>query len=159
MVLKAANVRSSALLVAIMLVCPSPLPAQAPPQKPPPSATFDARTASRLLLQLSESLQGHSPKQFLALFDLAKMKDGTSFKQHVSSFFSQTESIRIHMNLGETSMDGDKAMLAVEAEMEAEPSNGGAIWRRNDRLNFVAVNSGGTWKFVDLQPRSFFSLP
>jgi hypothetical protein len=49
--------------------------------------------------------------------------------------------------------------MAVEAEMEAEPSNGGPVARRNERLNFVAANSGGSWKFVDLQPRSFFSLP
>jgi hypothetical protein len=132
--------------------------AQTAPPKQPPQSAFDAQAASRLLLQLSEALQGHSQKQFLALFDLEKMKDGSLFKQQINSFFAQTESIRVHLNLVETSMDGNKANIAVDAEMEAEPRNGGPIARRNDRLNFTA-NDGRASKFVDLRPRSFFSLP
>ncbi|MGZ4896410.1 MAG: hypothetical protein ACXVJ0_08110, partial [Candidatus Angelobacter sp.] len=73
--------RSCALLMAMALLFAMLLPAQVAPQKQSPPAAFDAQTASRLLLQLSESLQGHSQKQFLALFDLAKMKDGTLFRQ------------------------------------------------------------------------------
>ena len=127
-------------------------------QQPTPSA-FDAQAASRLLLQLSEALQGHSQKQFLSLFDLDKMTDGALFKQQVNSFFGQTDSIRVHLNLMDTSLDGDKANLAVDAEMEAQPSNGGAPARRNERLTFVVVRVGDKWKFVEAQPRSFFSLP
>jgi hypothetical protein len=56
-------------------------------------------------------------------------------------------------------MDGEKANIAVDAEMEAEPTNGGASSRRNERLSFIVTNAGGSWKFVDLRPRSFFSLP
>jgi len=129
------------------------------PQKTPPANAFDERTASRLLLQLSESLQGHSQKQFLALFDLAKMKDGALFKQQVTSFFSHTESIRAHLNLIETSLSGEEASISVQAEMEAEPRNGGPVVRRNDRLDFAVVSEGASWKFAGLQPRGFFSLP
>ncbi|HEY1936327.1 MAG TPA: hypothetical protein VGJ33_00150 [Candidatus Angelobacter sp.] len=128
-------------------------------QKPPQQNAFDDRTASRLLSQLSEALQGHSQKQFLALFDFGRMKDGTLFRQQIESFFSQTESIRAHLNLAETAMEGDKATLAVDAEMETQPSNGSATLRRNERLSFVAASSGAGWKFVDVQPRGFFSLP
>lgn len=151
--------RSSVMALLLVVVFCAILPAQTAPQQQPTPSAFDAQTASRLLLQLSEALQGHSQKQFLALFSLDKMKEGTLFKQQINSFFAQTESIRVHLNLGETSVDGDKTMLAVEAEMEAAPSNGGAIMRRKDRLNFVVTNTGNSWKFVDLQPRSFFSLP
>lgn len=158
MALKAENVRSFAILL-IALLSAGLAFAQTAPPKPPPQSTFDAQTASRLLRELSEALQGQSQKKFLALFDLPKMKDSDLFKQQIASFFSQTVAIRVHLNLGETSMDGDKAIVAVEAEMEAEPSNGGPISRRNDRLNFTVANSGGTWKFIELQPRSFFSLP
>jgi hypothetical protein len=129
----------------------------APHQQTPPA--FDQQAASRLLLQLSEALQGHSQKQFFALFDLDKMKDGGLFKQQTNSFFAQTESIRVHLNLVDTSVDSDKASLSVDAEMEAEPRNGGPIARRNERLNFVVANAGNRWKFIDFQPRSFFSLP
>lgn len=130
----------------------------AQPKQPPPQSAFDAQAASRRLLQLSEALQGHSQKQFLALFDLDKMKDGALFRQQINSFFAQTESIRVHLNLVDTSIDGDKASLAVDAEIEAQPSNGGAPARRNERLNFMVARVGDSWKFVDVQPRSFFSL-
>jgi len=131
----------------------------APSQQQPSTSAFDAQTASRMLLQLSEALQGHSQKQFLGLFELDRMKDGPLFKQQINSFFGQTESIRVHLNLMDTSLDGDQATLAVEAEMEAAPSNGGAPGRRNERLTFTVVQVGDKWKFVEVQPRSFFSLP
>ena len=151
--------RSCATAILVTLLCCVTLRAQNAPQQQSTPAAFDAQIASRLLLQLSEALRGHSQKQFLALFDLAKMKDGALFRQQINSFFAQTESIRVHLNLGDISLDGDKASIAVEAEMEAEPKNGGAIARRNERLNLVVANTGNSWKFVELQPRSFFSLP
>jgi hypothetical protein len=147
------------MLALIVLLASATLSAQTSPQPQPTPNAFDAQAASRLLLQLSEALQGHSQKQFLALFDLDRMKDGALFRQQINSFFAQTESIRVHLNLVDTSVDGDKASLAVDAEMEAEPRNGGPVARRNERLNFVVANAGNHWKFVDLQPRSFFSLP
>ena len=151
--------RSSVMALLLVVVFCAILPAQVAPQQQPTPSAFDAQTASRLLLQLSEALQGHSQKQFLALFNLDKMKEGTLFKQQINSFFGQTESIRVHLNLVDTSLDGDKANIAVDAEMEAQPSNGEVPSRRKDRLNFVVTNEGNSWKFVDLQPRSFFSLP
>jgi hypothetical protein len=160
MALKAASVRKSALFPALALFCATVACAQSAPQKPTPEqGAFDTETASRMLLQLSEALQGHSQKQFLALFDLDRMKDGALFKQQITSFFSQTDSIRAHLKLDDTAMEGDKATMTVEAEMEAEPSNGGPIARRTDLLTFVAAKPRGIWKFVDIQPRWFFSLP
>jgi hypothetical protein len=159
MALKAESVRSFVTIVFMALLSVTLGAAQTAPQKQPPQSAFDAQAASRLLRQLSEALQGQSQKKFLALFDLARMKDGALFRQQIASFFSHTISIRVHLNLGETDVEGDKASVVVEAEMEAEPASGGPIARRNDRLNFTVANSGGTWKFVELQPRSFFSLP
>jgi hypothetical protein len=161
MVLRAVSVRRGAKLallpILVMSLCATLLPAQTPSQNAPPQSVFDDRAASRLLLQLSESLKGHSQKQLLALFDLGKMKDGTLFRQQIDSFFSQTESIRVHMNLVEVA--AESATLTVDTDMEIEPRNGGPSVRRSDRLNFTAVRAGKDWKFSDLQPRSFFSLP
>ena len=125
--------------------------------QPTPRA-FDEQAGSRLLTELSESLQGQSQKHFLELFDFSRMKNGALFRQQVSSFFSKTISIRVHMNLLDTSFEGDKATLAVDAQMEAEPGAGGAITRRNGRLTFAVARAGDKWKFVEVQPRSFFSL-
>jgi hypothetical protein len=130
---------------------------QAQSSTPLADPAFTDRTASTLLRQLSESLQGHSQKKFLALFDLENMKSGPLFKQQIASFFSQTESIAIHLNLAETN-PGNTTMV-VDAEMEVQPRVGGQASRRNERLTFTIARSGKDWKFVDLQPRSFFSLP
>jgi hypothetical protein len=131
--------------------------AQAAPQ--PPIDTFTDRAASTLLRQLSESLQGHSEKKFLALFDLQKMKGGALFKQQIGSFFSQTESIAVHLNLAETNPEGANPAFAVDAEMEIQPLNGGPPSRRNERITFTVARAGKDWKFIDVQPRGIFSLP
>jgi len=152
-------VRSCATAIFITLLLCGIVQAQNAPQQQPSPAAFDSQVASRMLLQLSEALQGHSQKQFLGLFDLDRMRDGPLFKQQINSFFGQTDSIRAHLNLMDTSLDGDKGNLAVDAEMEATPSNGGAPSRRNERLTFTVVRVGDKWKFVEVKPRSFFSLP
>src|SRR5437764_11090357 len=102
MALKAENVRSFVTIVFMALLSMTLGAAQTAPQKQPPQSAFDAQTASRLLRQLSEALQGQSQKKFLALFDLARMKDSALFRQQIASFFSRTISIRVHLNLGET---------------------------------------------------------
>lgn len=158
MVLKAGNVRSCAWVIFAVLFFSVMLRAQNGPQKQPTPSAFDEQAGSRLLQQLSESLQAESQKRFLELFDLSRMKDGALFRQQVSSFFSKTISIRVHLNLVDASADDDKATLAVDAQMEAEPSAGGAITRRNEQLNFTVARAGDRWKFVEVQPRSFFSL-
>ena len=149
---------ASLLLAAITLSVGVSATQTAATQKPAENA-FTDQIASQLLRQLSESLQGHSQKQFLALFELAKMKDAPIFRQQITAFFSQTESIRVHLNLAETSAEGDTATIAVDAEMEVEPLNGGPASRRHERLTFTAANIGGRWKLTDVQPRSFFALP
>ena len=146
------------LIATLLFAVAAPITGQNPPQSPSETA-FSERTASTLLRQLSASLQGHSEKQFLALFDLAKMKDGPLFKQQSDSFFSQTESIAVHLNLAETNPETDAPSFAVDAEMETQPLNGGPASRRNERLTFTVARAGKSWKFVELQPRSFFSLP
>ena len=149
--------RSGAMVTLIILLVCATLAAQTAPQQPTPAA-FDAQAASRMLLQLSEALQAHSQSRFQALFDLDAMKEGALFRQQINSFFGHADSIRVHLNLADTSVEGEKTGLAVDAEMEAQPRDGGAPTRRNERLNFTVGRVGGRWKFVDLQPRSFFSL-
>jgi hypothetical protein len=154
-----AKLQTASLLLAAITVFVGVSAAQTAPLQTPAENAFTDHTASVLLRQLSESLQGHSQKQFLALFDLGKMKEGTLFKQQIAAFFSQTESIRVHLNLAETSAEADNATIAVDAEMEVEPRSGAPSSRRHEHVTFSAANIGGHWKFIDVQPRSFFSLP
>lgn len=133
---------------------------QAAPQQPATAAGDSSdQIASRLLQQLGQALKGHSQKTVLAVFDFPQMKRGMLFKEQITNFLFQTESIRLHANLVESAVEGDRATMTVDAEMELEPRNGGTPSRRSERVNFAAARSGGEWKFVDVQPRSFFSLP
>jgi hypothetical protein len=93
----------------------------------------------------------------LDLFDLGRMKEGELFKQQVSSFFAQAESIRAHLNLAGTTTENNQTILAVDAEIEVEPSNGALPWRRQEHMRFQVANNSGQWKFIDVQPRSFFT--
>jgi hypothetical protein len=129
------------------------------PQNAPPEKAFDEAAASRLLMQLSEALEAHIQKQFISAFDLEKMKEGAIFRQQINAFFSHTESFRVHMNLAEVNVEGERATVVVDAELEGQPANSGPAWRRNQQLNFVVAGTAGNWKFIEVQPRSFFSLP
>ena len=140
----------AATLVAVLLH------AQPSPQSPEP---FSDRDASTLLRHLSSSLQSHSKKNFLALFDLSKMKDGPLFKQQIDRFFAHADTIRIHLNLADTNADAAPPAFAVDAEMEVQPRVGGQASRVSNRVSFTVARAGSDWKIVDLQPRSFFSLP
>jgi hypothetical protein len=41
--------------------------------------------------------------------------------------------------------------------MEADTGNGGATLHKEATLSFAAAKAGSGWKFIDVQPRSFFS--
>jgi hypothetical protein len=136
-------------LLVLLLLLACPVFAQSP--------AFSARDASTLLRRLGDALESHSRKDLLALFDFNQMKGGPLLKEQLNSFLSNSESIRVHLNLVETTED---QRMTVDAEMEVQPANGGQAWRRSQRLNFtIAARAGQGWKFIDVQPRSFFSLP
>jgi len=151
MVLKAANVGGRLGMVLLILVATvwqaaavqgaSPNPT---PQQPAPAAADSSdQIASRLLQQLGQGLKAHSQKRVLAVFDFPQMTRGMLFKEQITNFLFQTESIRLHANLMESAVDGDRATMTVEAEMELEPRNGGPHSRRSERVTFVAARTGG----------------
>jgi hypothetical protein len=129
----------------------------APQQPTPPNPTFTDRDASSLLRQLGEALEARSQKKLLALFDFSQMKDAEIFRQQLNSLIDRTDSIRAHLNLVETSA-GPPGMT-VDAEMETQTGDLNPASHKTERLSFTVARSGKTWKFVDLRPRSFFSLP
>jgi hypothetical protein len=124
-----------------------------------PQGSFSDRTAHALLEQIASGLVAQNRNQMLGAFDLDKMTDGPLFKQQVTSLFSQTVNIRVHFDQIQTSVEEGRGIATVEFELEAG--------RTDDRLpplykqaqlHFVAENTGGKWKFTDVQPRTFFSI-
>jgi hypothetical protein len=150
--------RATVLLAFLLLSCQCGAQSAPQPQAPAENA-FNDRAASVLLRRLAEALEGHSEKKMLALFDLSRMKDGPLFKEQISSFFSRSESIRIHLNLVEVEAENQGTGMSVDAEMEVQPGNNGPPSRRSERLGFTVARMGKDWKFSGVQPRAFFSLP
>lgn len=150
------SVRRAKLLLAVALcfICAQVLQAQTAQ----PENVFNVADASKLLRQMNDGLINGNAGKFLSAFDLARMTDGQLFKQQVTSFLSHTDSIRTHLNLTETAMDGEKGTATVEAELEADPRDGNTpTLHKQATLHFVAERTSAGWKFTDVQPRSFFS--
>jgi hypothetical protein len=86
------------------------------------------------------------------------MTGGQSFKDQITAFLDQHESIRVHFNLVETSTTGAESVAIVDVEMEEDQrSDIAAPGHKHAQLRFVAQNTPAGWRFTDVQPRSFFT--
>jgi hypothetical protein len=121
-------------------------------------AAFTDRIAARLLDQAREGLEARMAKKTLGAFDLSRMSGGPAFKNQITAFLNQYETIRVHFNLLEVSTTGAEATVTVDVEMEENlPGDVSAPIHKHTQLSFTAQNGSKGWKFTDVQPRSFFS--
>lgn len=120
----------------------------------PAANVFTEGAASKLLNQVAEGLRGHSSRKMLGAFDLGRMNGGPVFKEQITAFFNQYDTIRVHFKL----LDVTDNVVAVDAEMEETPRS--AITppqHKSLELRFTAEKEANGWKFVDVQPRGFFN--
>lgn len=117
-------------------------------------STFTEQAASKLLNQVVEGLNGRTTRKMLSAFDLNRMNGGAVFKGQISAFFNQTDSIRVHFNLREVTDN----VVVVDAEMDVT-SRGDLTppQHKSMQLRFTGEKGRNGWKFIDVQPRSFFS--
>lgn len=141
-----------ALLCSLFCGVGAVAPAQAQGQN-----AFSAHEATALLNQINDALVNRSAGRFLDAFDLSSMDKGQLFKQQITSFISHTDSIRMHFNLTSAGMNGNQGAATVDVQMEADTGNGGEPLHKEATLNFVASKTASGWKFIRVQPRSFFS--
>lgn len=145
------------LAVGIVVFC-SQGAGQASPNSPPAQNSFTKTDASALLNQMKQGLIARQAKTFLASFDLGQMSDGQLFRQQVQSFIAHTDSIRIHFNITKADMEGDKGVASADVEMEADTASSTLPLYKQATLNFTAAREASGWKFIEVQPRTFFSL-
>ena len=119
---------------------------------------FTLSDASRLVSQIAQAVESNQRDKFLGAFDLTRMQDGPLFRQQIILFLSHRDYVRVHMNVTTVSLDGEKGLATVQAEMEADaPNDYTPPQRQRATLHFTAGHSASGWKFTDVQPRSFFS--
>jgi hypothetical protein len=115
---------------------------------------FTVEAASKLLAQVAKGLQGHSERTMLGAFDLSLMEQGPIFKQQITALFEQYDDIRVRFKLEEIK---DNVAL-VDAEIDQTPRNDADPPRhKTAELRFTGAETADGWKFIDVQPRSFFS--
>ena len=144
-----------ALTIQLLLLVPASTYAQG--QKDAPAlgdSNLSEHIASRLLDQIAEGLNGRSARKTLNAFDLSRMNGGASFRDQVTAFINQTDTIRIHFKLIEVTEN----TAVVDIEMDAAfTSDLAAPQHKHMQLRFAAENGRNGWKFTDVQPRAFFS--
>lgn len=122
--------------------------------------TFTESDAKPLLVQIVSALAEHNSRRMLGAFDLARMKDGALFRQNTESFFRQTGTIRAHYNIVQIAMDGEHRAADVAMEIEAArlDDNLPPVYKQ-EQLHLLFEKSATGWRIVELQPRSFFTIP
>lgn len=149
---------TSLRVLSLMLITLTALLATAQSTNPPaPSSpdTFTEAVASRLLSQVAEGLQARVARKMLSAFDLTRMQGGEAFRDHIAAFINQTDSIRVHFKLRE--ITGNTAV--VDVEMDVTPRDDIAPpQRKTAEVRFTADKGNNGWRFIDVQPRNFFSL-
>ena len=156
--------RALAMLAFVMMLAGvSPILGQNP-SKPPSGSSgesqkqvFDDHAATRLLMQFTRGLENKDQKQVLATFDFAHMQDGEYFQQQLISFIGHANSIRMHVNLVSTASDPGSGTAEADFEMEVDLRDAILPNRKQARLKFAVRSTSTGWKFVELQPRNFFS--
>jgi len=148
------KLKSTAALIAALFLTVLLVRQAGRAQSEQPATAFTDADASKLLSQVAEGLQGHSPRKMLSAFDLSRMDGGAQFKEQITAFFNQYDTIRIHLKL--VQVKDDEAL--VDAEMDGTPRNPiTPPERKRLQLRFAVAKTLGGWKFVEVQPRSFFS--
>ena len=141
------------ILISLLLLLSSPSLQISRAQSQDLADVFTESAASKLLNQVAEGLHGHSSRKMLGAFDLSRMNGGAVFKEQITAFFNQYESIRVHFKLVEVNDN----IAIINAEMDQTPRS--AITppqHKSMELQFTAEKEANGWKFVDVRPRGFF---
>src|SRR5947209_11781634 len=127
--------------------------AQKPDAPTSQDSSFTEQAASKLLDQVAEGLNGRIAKKMLSAFDLNRMNGGAVFKDQISAFFNQTDSIRVRFKLLEVTDN----VATVDAELDVTPNGDLApAQHKHTQLRFAEENSSGGGDVVEVMPGIFF---
>ncbi len=135
---------------------PTTPPKAAPEQ--PDAETFSDAVAGEALNQVRDGLEAHSQTLMLAAFDREKMQGYRAFEDQITAYFERYEGFRVRYRILQTMLEGARGIALVEFEVEQTPrGDNSPPQRRSAQLRFELERAGKSWKFVEVQPRSFFS--
>jgi hypothetical protein len=118
---------------------------------------FSQAVANDVLGQVRDGLEGHSRRLMLGAFDQDKMDGYLSFEDQIEALFNRIDAFRVHYRISNSSVEGSKAVVLVDWEMEEIPKGNASPQRRNGQIKFEMERGRKGWKIVDVSPRGIFS--
>ena len=118
---------------------------------------FSQAVANDVLGQIRDGLEGHSQRLMLGAFAQDTMDGYLSFEDQIEALFQRYDSFRVHYRISNSAVDGGKATVLVDWEMEEIPKTNGSPQRRNGQIKFEMERGRKGWKVVDVSPRGIFS--
>jgi hypothetical protein len=129
----------------------------APPPVDDAAYDFRARDALRRTLRdFADALEARSPRRTLELL-AADFDDLARFEDSLTEFLRQAAELRVMLRASSTEVNGNRAVMIVDAEMiYSRRSAPGADRRRRERLQIDFVLTERGWEIFQLTPRDFF---
>jgi hypothetical protein len=123
----------------------------------PDNAAGARRAVKRVLSDLQDGFEGHSPRRVTDSLD-ERFDDLPRFEDAVTQFLERTSEMRINLRESTTEVKGDHATVIVDAEMiYTDKSRPTQDQRRRQRIQFDFVyNPKKGWKIFEITPRQFF---
>jgi len=119
---------------------------------------FSEAVANTVLRDVKDGLEGHSQRLMLSAFDPDKMDGYLAFEDQIEAFFNRNESFRLHYRIVQSTVEGPRAIVLADVQMEVVPRGSGTPpARRNEQLRFELERGRKGWKIVDFRPRGFFA--
>lgn len=128
-----------------------------PPDESPDTAAGARRAVSRVLGDLQDGFEGHSPRRVTEMLD-ERFEDLPRFEDAITQFLEGTSEMRINFRESTNEVKGNHATVIVDAEMvftdKARPTQD---QRRRQRIQFDFVYTPKKgWKIFEITPRDFF---
>jgi hypothetical protein len=129
----------------------------APGEGDTPDAAGARKAVTRILRDLGDGFEGHSPRSVTDLLD-ERFEDLPRFEDAVTQFLEHTSEMRIYLRESTNEVKGDHATVIVDAEMiftdKDKPTQD---QKRRQRIQFDFVyNEKKGWKIFEINPRQFF---
>ncbi len=118
---------------------------------------FSQAVANDVLGQIRDGLEGHSQRRVLSAFDDDKMDGYLTFEDQIEALMQRYDSFRVHYRISNSTVEGSKAIVLVDWEMEEIPKTNGSPQRRNGQVKFEMERGRKGWKVTDVSPRGIFS--
>lgn len=127
------------------------------PGESPDATAADRRAISRVLRDFADGFEGKSPRRVTEKLD-ENFDDLPRFEDQVTQFLEQSGEMRVFVRESSGEVQGDRAILIVDAEMVySTKRNPAREQKRKERIQFDFNRTNKGWKIFEVTPRRFFT--